>query len=138
MSDQTNTAWWALRIAFFLNLVLAGLDKFFHLLTNWDQYLSPMAQRMLGGHSHQFTLVAGVVEIILGLLVITSWTKLGAYLASAWLLLMAINLVLTGQYRDIALRDLGLCLGAVALAKLTAAAEAQVLHIVPTEIRRAA
>ncbi len=97
MSDQTNTAWWALRIAFFLNLVLAGLDKFFHLLTNWDQYLSPMAQRMLGGHSHQFTLVAGVVEIILGLLVITSWTKLGAYLASAWLLLMAINLVCSNR-----------------------------------------
>jgi uncharacterized membrane protein YphA (DoxX/SURF4 family) len=138
MSDQTNTAWWALRIAFFLGLVLSGLDKFFHLLTNWDQYLSPMAQRMLGSHSHQFTLVAGAVEIILGLLVITSWTKLGAYLASAWLLLMAINLVMTGQYRDIALRDLGLCLGAFALAKLTAAAEAQVLHIVPIEIPRAA
>ena len=97
-----------------------------------------MAQRMLGSHGHQFTLVAGAVEIILGLLVITSWTKLGAYLASAWLLLMAINLVMTGQYRDIALRDLGLCLGAFALAKLTAAAEVQVLHIVPTEIPRAA
>ena len=97
-----------------------------------------MAQRMLGSHSHQFTLVEGAVEIILGLLVITSWTKLGAYLASVWLLLMAINLVMTGQFRDIALRDLGLCVGAFALAKLTAAAEIQVLHIVPTEIPRAA
>lgn len=138
MSDQTNTAWWALRIAFFLGLVLAGLDKFLHLLTNWDQYVSPMAQRMLGTHSHQFTLVAGALEIILGVLVITSWTKLGAYLASFWLLLMTVNLIMTGQYRDVALRDLALCLSAFALAKLTAAAETQVLHIVPTEIQRAA
>jgi uncharacterized membrane protein YphA (DoxX/SURF4 family) len=138
MSDQTNTAWWALRIAFFIGLVLSGLDKFFHLLANWDQYLSPTAQRMMGSHSHQFTLVAGAVEVILGLLVITGWTKLGAYLASAWLLLMAINLVMTGQYGDIALRDRGLCLGAFALAKLTSAGEAEMLHVVPTEIPRAA
>jgi hypothetical protein len=138
MSDQTNTAWWALQIAFFVGLVLSGLDKFFHLLANWDQYLSPAAQRMLGSHSHQFTLVAGALEVALALLVITSWTKLGAYLASVWLLVMAINLVMTGQYRDVALRDLGLCLGAFALAKLTAAAEVQVLHIIPTEIPRAA
>jgi hypothetical protein len=93
---------------------------------------------MLGSHSHQFTLVAGALEVALALLVITSWTKLGAYLASVWLLVMAINLVMTGQYRDVALRDLGLCLGAFALAKLTAAAEVQVLHIIPTEIPRAA
>src|SRR5258708_37019002 len=100
VSDQTNTAWWALRIAFFLGLVLSGLDKFFHLLTNWDQYLSPMAQRMLGSHGHQFTLVAGAVEIILGLLVITSCTKLWPYLSTAGRLLVAINLALTGDNRD--------------------------------------
>ena len=138
MGDKMTTAWWSLRIAFFLGLLLAGLDKFFHRLTNWDQYLSPMAQRMLGSHSHQFMLVAGAVEVIIALLVITSWTRLGAYLASMWLLLNAINLVATGQYFDIALRDIGLCVAAFGLAKLTEAAEAEVLHVVPMEIRRAA
>ncbi len=138
MSDKMTTAWWSLRIAFFVGPFLAGLDKFFHRLTNWDQYLSPMALRTLGSHSHQFMLAVGVVEIIVALLVITSWTRLGAYLASIWLLLIAINLVMTGQYFDIALRDVGLCLSALGLAKLTEAAEAEVLHVVPTEIRRAA
>jgi len=138
MSDKTSTAWWSLRIAFFLGPLLAGLDKFFHRLTNWDQYLSPMAQRALGSHSHQFMLAAGAVEVIVALMVITSWTRVGAYLASIWLLLMAINLVMCGQYFDIALRDIALCLGAFGLAKLTEAIEGQVLHVVPMEIPRAA
>ena len=138
MSDKMTTAWWSLRIAFFLGLLLAGLDKFFYRLTNWDQYLSPMAQRALAGHSHQFLWVAGVVEVLIALMVITSWTRLGAYLASLWLLLNAINLVATGQYFDIALSDIGLCLAAFGLARLTEAAEAEVLHVVPMEIRRAA
>ncbi len=108
MNDQTNTAWWSLRIAFFLGLFLAGLDKFFHLLTNWDQYLSPMAQRALGSHSHQFMLGAGVAEMLVAVMIIRSWTKVGGSLASMWLLLNAANLVMTGQFRDIALSDLGL------------------------------
>src|SRR6266568_5787638 len=98
MNSAAKTAWWSLRIAFFVGPFLAGLDKFFHRLTNCDQYLSPMALRTLGSHSHQFMLAVGVVEIIVALLVITSWTRLGAYLASIWLLLIAINLVMTGQY----------------------------------------
>ena len=138
MNDPMNTAWWSLRIAFFLGPFLAGLDKFFNRLTNWEQYTSPMAQRMLGSHSHQFMLVAGVVEIIVGLMIITSWTKLGAYLASIWLLLIAANLVATGHYFDIALRDIGLCLSAFGLARLTSAIEAVSLHVVPIEMSRAA
>jgi peptidoglycan/LPS O-acetylase OafA/YrhL len=117
---------------------LPAWTKFFHLLTNWDQYLSPMAQRMLGSHSHQFMLPAGVMEMLVGVMVITKWIRLGAYLASFWLLLIAINLVMTGQYFDIALRDMGLCLGAFGLAKLTEAAQGQVLHVVPIEMQRAA
>src|SRR5437762_10204545 len=113
MGDKMTTAWWSLRIAFFVSPSLAGLAKFFHLLTNWDQYLSPMALRTLSKHSHLFMWAVGVVEIIVALLVITSWTRLGAYLASIWLLLIAINLVMTGQYFDIALRDVGLCLSAL-------------------------
>ncbi len=136
MRDNANTAWWALKLAFFLGPFLAGLDKFFHLLANWDQYLSPIAQRTLGQYSHDFMLLVGVVEMIVGLLVITRWTRLGAYIASVWLLLIAINLVTTGHYFDIALRDIGLCLSAFGLAKLTEAmAAARTLR---TETRIAA
>jgi hypothetical protein len=133
VNDPTNTAWWSLRIAFFLGPFLAGLDKFFYRLTNWDQYLSPMALRMLGSHSHQFMMAVGIVEIIVGLMIITSWTKLGAYLASVWLVLIAANLLATGHYFDIALRDVGLCLSAFGLARLTAAIETQAIHVVPIE-----
>jgi len=138
VGDPIDTAWWSLRIAFFLGPFLAGLDKFFNRLTNWEQYLSPMAQRVLGSHSHQFMVAVGVVEIIVGVMIITSWTKLGAYVASVWLLLIAANLVATGHYFDIALRDIGLCLSAFGLARLTSAIEAQSLHVVPIEMPRAA
>jgi hypothetical protein len=97
-----------------------------------------MAQRVLGSHSHQFMMTAGAVEIIVALMVITSWTKLGAYIASIWLLLIAINLVMCGQYFDIALRDIGLCLSAFGFARLTSAIEAQAIHVVPIEMPRAA
>jgi len=138
MSDNVRNAWWCLKIAFSLGPFLAGLDKFFHLLVNWDQYLSPMAQRILGNFSHPFMLIAGVVEMIVGLMVITRWTRLGAYFASIWLLLIAINLVTTGQYFDIALRDIGLCLSAFGLAKLTEAMSVSVVQRTPIEMPRAA
>src|SRR5438105_1192448 len=121
MNNELRTSWMALRLAFFLGPFLAGLDKFFGLLTNWDQYLSPIAQRVLGTMSHPFMLLAGVIEMVVGIMVITKWPRLGAYIASLWLLCIAINLVMTGQYFDIALRDVGLCLCAFGLAKLTEA-----------------
>ena len=121
MQDRLNSAWWALRLAFLLGPFLAGLDKFLHILADWDKYLSPMAQRMLGSFSHPFMLAVGVIEMLVGIMVITRWTRIGAYIASVWLLLIAINLVTTGQYFDVALRDIGLCLSAFGLAKLTEA-----------------
>ena len=133
MSNKVKTAWWSLRIAFFLGPFLAGLDKFFHLLVNWDQYLSPTAQSVLGNFSHPFMLIVGVVEMIVGLMVITAWTRLGAYIASIWLLLIAINLVMTGHYFDIAVRDIGLCLSAFGFAKLTEAMTIAGVHEVPVD-----
>src|SRR5262245_46317015 len=102
MQDRLNSAWWALRLAFFLGSFLAGLDKFFHILADWDKYLSPMAQRILGSYSHTFMLATGVIEMIVGLMVITRWPRLGAYIASLWLLLIAIKLHTTVQYLAIA------------------------------------
>jgi hypothetical protein len=124
MNTELRSAWWALRLAFFLGPFLAGLDKFLHVLVNWDVYLSPMAQRVLGAYSHSFMLLAGIVEMAVGVMIMTRWTRLGAYIASLWLALIAINLLTTGQYFDIALRDVGLCLSAFGLAKLTEAGQA--------------
>jgi hypothetical protein len=143
MDDNLKTAWWSLKLALFLGPFLAGLDQFFHLLVNWDMYLSPMAQRILGGLSHPFMLAVGVVEMIVGLMIITRWTRLGAYIASIWLLLIAINLLTTGHYFDIALRDVGLCLSAFGLAKLTEALSVSRVRETPVEeasiqMRRAA
>jgi uncharacterized membrane protein YphA (DoxX/SURF4 family) len=119
MEDQrVNQAWAGLRIVFGVVPVVAGLDKFFNLLTHWEQYLSPIATRVLPIGAPAFMRAVGVVEIVVGLLVLTRWTRIGAYLASAWLVLIALNLVTTGHFLDIAARDLGLAVGAFALARL--------------------
>src|SRR5947209_14070856 len=105
-------AYQILHVAFVVAPVLAGLDKFFHLLTNWDQYLAPVVNRMLGGHGHSFMLVVGVIESAAGIGV-ALWPRVFGYVVSAWLLGIIVNLLLVPGYYDIALRDLGLCLAAL-------------------------
>ena len=111
-------AYQILHFAFVVAPVLAGLDKFFHLLVNWDKYLAPIVNRILGGHGHAFMLVVGVIEIVAGIGV-ALWPRLFAYVVCAWLLGIIVNLLLIPGYYDIALRDLGLALGALALARLS-------------------
>jgi len=98
--------------------VIAGLDKFAHFLVNWDAYLAPQVSRMLGGHGHTFMLAVGVIEILAGLIVAIK-PKIGAYVVAAWLTGIIVNLLMTGQYYDVALRDFGLMLGALALGRLS-------------------
>jgi hypothetical protein len=107
-----------LHFAFTVAPILAGLDKFFHLLTNWDMYLSPMVARMLPMGGHNFMLAVGVIEIIAGLLVAVK-PKLGAPVVGLWLLGIIVNLLSMGSFYDVALRDLGLSLGAFALWRLS-------------------
>jgi hypothetical protein len=111
-------AYQILHVAFVIAPVVAGLDKFFNLLVNWEQYLPSFVNKMVGGHGHELMLVAGVVEIIAGLGV---WfkPKFFAYVVSAWLLMIVVNLLMIPGYYDIALRDFGLALGALALARLS-------------------
>ena len=97
--------------------VIAGLDKFSHLLTNWDQYLAPAFARVLGGNAHGFMLVVGAIEVIAGLVVAVR-PRIGAYVVAAWLVGIIVDLLMTGSYFDIALRDFGLFLGALALGRL--------------------
>ncbi len=97
--------------------VIAGLDKFSGLLTNWDAYLAPPIAKVLGGGAHTFMLVVGVIEVIAGLLVAVR-PRIGAYVVAGWLGGIILNLVISGQWFDIALRDFGLMLGALALGRL--------------------
>jgi uncharacterized membrane protein YphA (DoxX/SURF4 family) len=127
--DSTlNSAWWALRIGLGVGPFLAGLDKFFNLLTNWQMYLSPAAERLLPVSGNTFMHVVGVIEMIVGLAILTRWTRLGAYVAMIWLIAIAINLVSTGIFYDLAVRDIEIALGAFTLARLTEAREHSVAH----------
>src|SRR5690349_24267949 len=108
-----------LRTGFTVAPIVAGLDKFLHLLVNWDQYLPATVNAMTGGHGHQLMLVAGVVEIVAGLGVAFK-PRIFAYVVAAWLVLIIVNLLMIPGYFDVALRDLGLSLGALALGRLSA------------------
>ncbi len=116
-SDRAQQAFRILQVAFVVAPILAGFDKFFYVLTNWSNYLSPFALNMLDGHDRAFFSIVGVVEIIAGLGVLFR-PRIFAYVVSLWLLLIVINLLMTGNYFDVALRDIGLMLSAFALGKL--------------------
>ena len=118
-ASPSYQAYQILHIAFTVAPVLAGLDKFLGLMTNWDKYLAPEVNNMLGGRGHQFMLAVGAIEIVAGIGVLIK-PKLFAYVVAAWLLGIIVNLLLVGGYLDVALRDLGLMLGALALARLSA------------------
>ena len=107
-----------LRFGFTVAPILAGLDKFFDLLVDWDKYLSPLANNVLGGHGHQFMMAVGVVEIVAGIGVALK-PRVFAYIVAIWLLLIILNLLSIPGYYDVALRDLGLLLGALALGRLS-------------------
>lgn len=98
--------------------VIAGVDKFFHLLVNWDQYLAPLAAQILPVPGHTFMLAVGVIEIAAGLLVAFR-PQIGAYIVTLWLWGIIVNILLIRGFYDIALRDFGLSVGALALARLS-------------------
>jgi hypothetical protein len=102
--------------------LLAGLDKFFNLLTDWPKYLAPWLAGLLPFSVPTFFHLIGVVEIAVGVLVLTRWTRLGAWIATAWLALIAVNLATMGLF-DIAVRDLAMAVGASTLARLAEARE---------------
>src|SRR5262245_41873452 len=117
-SDSPAQAYRILHAGFIVLPIVAGVDKFTHLLVNWDMYLAPKFARMLPVSSHNFMLAVGVIEIVAGLLVLAR-PKIGAYVVMLWLWGIIANLLLSGSFYDIALRDFGLSLGALALARLS-------------------
>lgn len=108
-----------LRIGFTVAPVLFGLDKFLGILTDWERYLAPQIDDLIPGTASQLMLAVGVVEVAAGILVAVL-PRLGGYVVAAWLAGIIVNLLLIGDYYDVALRDFGLLIGALALARLAA------------------
>ncbi len=119
MIGKLNSAWWALRVGLGLGAFLAGLDKFFNVLTDWGMYLSPLAERLLPVSGAVFMRVVGVIEMAVGLLILAGFARIGGYILMAWLVSIAINLVSTGMFFDLAVRDVEIALAAYTLARLT-------------------
>jgi hypothetical protein len=113
-------AYLALRIGFIAAPILFGLDKFTNLLTDWTTYLAPSIDRMIPGSASSAMLAVGVIEIVAGLVVAVR-PRIGGYLVAAWLAGIITNLLLLGDHYDVALRDFGLLLAALALARLATA-----------------
>jgi hypothetical protein len=117
LRDPAYLAFALLRTAFTVAPIVFGLDRFFNLLTDWQGYLAPLVDRLVPGTGHQAMLVVGVVEIVAGVLVAVR-PQIGAYVVAAWLAGIIMNLLLIPGFYDVALRDFGLLLAALALARL--------------------
>src|SRR5215470_4407268 len=124
MDRRVETARQVLRVVFGVVPFLAGLDKFFNLLADWPRYLSPAAVAILPVTPRTFMHVAGVIEMAVGLAILTRWTVIGSYVAAVWLVAIAANLVASGAFFDVAVRDLVMATAAYALARLTEAHDA--------------
>ena len=119
-TDPTYQAFWLLRIGLTVAPILFGLDKFLGILTNWDQYLAPRVNNLIPGTAHQAMLAVGVIEIAAGIVVLLM-PRFGGYLVAAWLAGIIVNLLLIPGFYDVALRDFGLMLAALTLARLAKA-----------------
>jgi uncharacterized membrane protein YphA (DoxX/SURF4 family) len=107
-----------LKLTYAIIPIVAGADKFTNLLTNWSDYLNPSLIQLLPVSANVFMMIVGVIEIIAGILVLVN-TQKGAYLVCAWLILIALNLISSGQFLDVAVRDLAMAVGAYSLARIS-------------------
>jgi hypothetical protein len=119
IEDVDKTLYQPLRFTYGLVPIVAGLDKFTNLLTDWTSYLHPGLAALLPVDAAVFMRAIGIVEILVGVLVLTRFTRIGAYLAMAWLALIAVQLAVLGRF-DIAVRDLVMAVGAWSLAQVAA------------------
>ena len=119
-ADPAYQAFWLLRIGLTVAPILFGLDKFAHLLVDWDRYLAPEFSDLFNADAHTLMYFVGAIEIVAGLVVLLR-PRFGGYLLAAWLTGIIVNLLMTGDFYDVALRDFGLVLAALTLARLAAA-----------------
>ncbi len=116
-ANPAYQAYWILRMGFTVAPILFGLDKFFHVLVDWDKYLAGPVDDVIPGTGHQAMLVVGGIEIAAGLVTAVA-PRIGGYLVAGWLATIIANLLIKAEFYDIALRDFGLLLGALSLARL--------------------
>ena len=118
--DKARQAFRLLHVGFVVAPILAGLDKFFDVLVDWDRYLAPVVTDVLPFSAHTIMVAVGVIEIAAGVLVAVR-PRIGGYVVAVWLWGIIVNLLVAGDFYDIALSDFGLSLGALALARLAEA-----------------
>lgn len=109
-----------LKFTYGLVPIIAGADKFANLLTNWSQYIAPWLKIILPFSDHTFMMIVGIIEIVAGIIVLAK-PQIGAWIVSAWLVLIAFTLISGGSYFDVAVRDIVMAIGAYVLAKLSIA-----------------
>jgi hypothetical protein len=117
-TNELSRLWTLLKFTFGLVPIVAGIDKFTNILVDWTIYINPDLAQMLPISASIFMMVVGLIEITAGLIVLFK-TEIGAYIVSAWLTCIAITLLLSGNYLDVAVRDIVMAIGALTLAKLT-------------------
>ena len=140
MRKELESAWWMLRIGFGVAPALAGLDKIFRTnwLADWPSYISPLATDVLPIGGDAFMQIVGVIELAVGVAILTVATRVGAYVAAAWMVAIAVNLITTGQYFDVAVRDLLMAVAAYTLARLTEVRESSGVRAPSVSIGHAA
>lgn len=122
LEKRVEAVWWVLRVVFVVVPIVAGLDKFVGLLADWPGYLSPLARQLIPIDPAAFMQVVGIVEIAAGVLVLRD-PRLGGYVVAAWLVAIALNLIASGRWFDVAVRDLVMAVSAYCLARLSEARE---------------
>ncbi|HMT54929.1 MAG TPA: hypothetical protein PLC27_08050 [Saprospiraceae bacterium] len=106
-----------LKLTFGIVPIVAGLDKFTNLLTNWEQYIDPNIGSLLPFEGHTFMMIVGVIEIVAGVIVLKK-PEIGGYIVAAWLTLIALTLLAGFNYVDVAVRDLVMAISAFAMARM--------------------
>lgn len=120
---RLNLGWWALKIGLGLGPIITGIDKYFNKLTDWTMYLSPLATKVVPVSAATFMHIVGAIEILAGILVLSRWTRLGSQIVALWLVAIAVNLLTTGMFYDLAMRDVEIAIGAFVLSQLSAVRE---------------
>ena len=124
----------ALRIGLGLGAFLAGLDKFFNILANWEMYLTPLATNLIPVSAATFMRGVGVIEMIAGAVLLAGFTRLGGYVVAGWLIAIAASLVTTGTFYDLAVRDVEIAIAAFTLARLSEVRERSPERMAPVAL----
>ena len=128
MDSRLNRVYWTLRIGLGLTAFLAGLDKFFNILANWEAYLTPALTKLLPVSGVVFMRVVGLIEMTAGLIILSGLTRIGGYVLMAWLIAIALQLVIGGSYFDLAVRDVVMSLTAFTLAQVSEVRSSRFVH----------